>query len=85
MDETKLVLNSLKPLFETAEKEGLWFHQIYQDMWFSPKELRKYHAIRKYVWGPANWALISPYEKLRDLEKKRANIDISIKEFRTRI
>ena len=85
MDKTKLVLNSLKPLLETAEKEGLWFHQIYQDMWFSPEELRKYHTFRKYVWGPANWVLRSPHERLQELENKRANIDKSIQEFRTRI
>lgn len=54
------ILKSLEPLFEKAERDGLWFFCHYQAMWFSPRELRKEHANGRLAWGPVNWVLRDP-------------------------
>lgn len=84
-NKTKLILDTLEPLFKEAEQENLWFYSNYQDMWFSPEELRKQHANGKFVWGATNWTLRSPYEKLEQLENLKANIDKNIQEFKARV
>jgi hypothetical protein len=63
-DDPKKILESLKPLFEKAEKEGLWFKSGYQQLLFSPVELKKLHKEGRYIWGPINWALIDPGDLL---------------------
>lgn len=56
------ILQLLEPLFEEAEKSGLWFYAKYQSIWLHPKELRAEHAKGKFVWGPVNWILRNPEE-----------------------
>lgn len=68
--ETKEILDGLKPLFEKAENENLWFYSTYQHLWFSPKELRVQHEQGRYVWGAINWTLRSPFEKVEELKGK---------------
>jgi hypothetical protein len=63
-DDPKEILASLEPLFKEAEEKKLWFHCNYQDMWFSPKELRAAHAEGRLIWGPVNWRLRDPYARL---------------------
>ena len=82
MNEKEITLNGLEPLFEQAEKEGLWFYSSYQDMWFSPKELRDCHAHGRFIWGAVNWQLRNPQEKIDLLERQKVNIDKQIEEFR---
>jgi len=85
MDEKAKILNSLKYMFDVAEKEGLWFYCSYQDMWFSPKELKEEHANGKFIWGETNWMLRDPFEKLKQLENVRINMDKTICEFKKRM
>jgi hypothetical protein len=68
----------MAPLFERAEREGLWFYTSYQDLWFytsyqdlwfSPEELRKAQREGRFRWGPGNWQLRAPEEYLRDREQ----------------
>ncbi len=61
---------NLKPLFERAERDGLWFYCSYQDLWFSPKQLRIEQANGRFRWGAVNWRLRDPKEQLYDIEKK---------------
>lgn len=35
------IKSGLIPLFEKAERQGLWFWCAYQNMWFSPRELQQ--------------------------------------------
>lgn len=58
------ILESLEPLFREALAKKLWFHSSYQDLWFSPAELRRMHAEGRFVWGPVNWKLRAPSEYL---------------------
>lgn len=85
MGTRELIIKELEPLFEQAEKEGLWIHSIYQDMWFTPKELRECHAEGRFIWGLVNWELRSPHEKIKSLEDLKTNTDIQIKDIYKRI
>lgn len=58
------ILADLAPMFAEAERDGLWFNSTYQDLWFSPDELRKQHGRGSFVWGPVNWTLRDPKEHL---------------------
>jgi hypothetical protein len=62
----------MEDLFERAEREGLWFYTNYQQMWFSPKELKKYQAEGRFRWGPLNWHLRNPREALDEAARQMA-------------
>ena len=79
------ILNSLKPLFEKAEKEKLWFYSNYQDMWFSPKELKEYQSKDCFIWGADNWKLRNPKEELERLYKQANNHYKNIDNFTKRM
>lgn len=64
-----LVVESLAPLFKRAEAEGLWFHCGYQNLWFSPKQLKAEHDRGRFIWGAVNWTLRDPKVRLAQLEK----------------
>lgn len=61
--ERELILKSLEPLFETAERYGLLFYCSYQNLWFTPEELRKEQWKGRFIWGACNWKLRKPYER----------------------
>ena len=83
--EKEDILKTLEPLFEQAEKEGLWFYSTYQDLWFTPKELRSNQANGTFVWGVVNWKLRKPQEKIDSLESLKLNIENQIREFKEKI
>lgn len=87
--ETEDILETLEPLFEQAEKEGLWFYCPYQDLWFTPKELREKQANGRFIWGLPNWELKNPQKKIDSLEQYKvnigANINEQIKDFKKRM
>lgn len=69
MIEREEILNSLKPLFKKAETEKLAFYCSYQDMWFTPAELRECHAHGRFIWGLVNWRLRDPRERIEELKR----------------
>lgn len=85
MDDKDLILRDLEPLFERAEKEGLWFYSNYQDFWLSPQELKEYQSEGRFVWGAVNWQLRNPYERLNELVGKRHGVENEIEQFKNRI
>lgn len=85
MSNREQILESLKILFERAEREGLWFHCSYQDLWFSPSELRDQHNGGMFIWSARNWMLRNPQERVNELEKEEAIIQAEKKEFLCRI
>lgn len=64
----------LEPLLQRAEKEGKWLRCTYQGIEFSPKELREENANGHFCWGPVNWFLFDPKEKLRDPEEEAEKV-----------
>lgn len=79
------ILDSLEPLFKEAEEEGLWFFSTYQRLWFSPEELREAHEEGRFIWGPDNWELRDPQERLEELERKKQNAEEELKQFREKV
>lgn len=82
---TEQILKELEPLFVQAMDEKLWFYCNYQDLWFSPKELREKHAEGRFIWGAVNWQLKDPNERVRYLENQRNYIGEQIAELKRRI
>lgn len=67
--ELRQIKDGLAPLFERAEKEGLWFNSNYQDLWFSPSELKRKHEKDEFLWGACNWTLRKPSERTHELKE----------------
>lgn len=60
----------MKALFAEAEGTDLWFHCLYQDLWFSPTELRREQKNGRFRWGAVNWKLENPATHLGTLKNK---------------
>ena len=77
---------ALSELINQAEAEGKWLHCHYQDLWFSPAELRSENSAGNFVWGVVNWVIRDPQEQLdrldRDIEGAVRNRDAFAKRMR---
>lgn len=69
LDSAQEILNGLEPLIQEAERKGLWLESTYQNIPFSPRELRTKNKNGEFVWGKVNWRLIDPKTLLRDIPK----------------
>lgn len=76
---------ALTPLFERAYREKLWFYTDYQNLWFSPKELKAENERGSFNWGPGNWELRDPQERLEELAKELEKIQAEMYKFSARI
>lgn len=61
---------NLSTLIEQAEKDRKWLFCHYQELWFSPQELRALNAKGRFLWGPANWQLRDPEEHVKVLAER---------------
>jgi hypothetical protein len=68
------VADSLVPLFEQAEREGLWFYDHCGGLRFSPAALRREQAEGRYWWHADIWQLCDPSERLRQIEAQIAEL-----------
>ena len=75
------VLRQLEPMFEKAEREGLWLQSESHDMLFSPKELHEMHDENTFLWGALNWELKSPQDELEMLKRRKLNAEINLADF----
>lgn len=57
----------LAPLIEQARRERKWLFCSYQELWFSPDELAAQNRAGSFRWGPVNWQLRDPAERLTEL------------------
>jgi len=71
--EEMALREDLAALCDEAERAGLWLNCSYQDLWFSPAELRAEHTRGKFLWGRVNWHLRDPKEHLEPLDQKNQN------------
>lgn len=65
---------AMDALFDKARREGLWFHCAYQDLWFSPADLEAQQERGCFRWGPVNWTLRDPQERVDDLRRKATRL-----------
>lgn len=75
----------LAPLIEQARAEGKWLWCNYQDIWFSPDELAKQNANGKFLWGPVNWKLRDPKERLTEAERRASDAQREVDRIRSQI
>jgi len=84
MSEEK-IRDGLDELIRRAERERLWLRCHYDDLWFSPAELRKANAAGRFLWGAVNWELRDPAEKLSGLAKRVVSAQREAEDFERRI
>lgn len=70
VQEKQTILEELEFLIKEAEEKGWWLRSHYQQLEFSPRELRESNAQGRFIWGPVNWELIDPKTLLKDEEKE---------------
>ena len=61
---------TLQDLIDQARREGKWLWCHYQDLWFSPAQLEAENAKGNFRWGPVNWKLRDPIERLGEAERR---------------
>lgn len=64
------VLKELEPLFTEATEKKLWFFCHYQELWFSPLELKVQMEHGKFLWPAKNWQLRNPLQRIDQLNDK---------------
>ncbi len=69
---------AMAPLFEEAERTGKWFWCNYQSLWFSPRQLRAENAKGSFRWGPVNWKLRNPQERLAEAKRRAENAQAEV-------
>ena len=79
------IQKDLKPLFDLAKIQKLWFWSRYQDLWFSPDDLKELQSKGRFIWGKDNWELRDPKEKLDRLKHLAENAARDVKDFEKRI
>jgi len=84
-DKKNRILKTLEALFFEAKKHSLWFYCGYNNLWFSPSELKKEHSENRYVWSVCNWALRNPNGELKRLENSIEHAQNNYDEFKKRI
>ena len=80
-DESDLMMAELQTMAREAERTGKWFHCNYQDLWFSPREIRTLWDKGQFRWGPVNWKLLFPSTKRADLERDIVDAELRLREF----
>lgn len=61
---------ALNALIDKAKAEGKWLWCHYQDIWFSPAQLREQNANGKFRWGAVNWKLRDPQERVAEARRR---------------
>lgn len=84
----------LKPLFEQAHREGLWFQHtgMHDEVYFSPYELEERMREGYYCWSAVNWKLMNWEDvrarhfdrRIKELEKDRARFEDRVRKFERR-
>jgi hypothetical protein len=69
---------TMSALLEEAETKGLWLYTSYQDLWFSPAQLREHQANGRFRWGVVNWRLRDPQEMVQNAERDVATAQMNL-------
>jgi hypothetical protein len=68
-----------------ARQFKLWFHSGYQDLWFSPDEMQAEWDAGRFIWGPQNWTLEFPEERLARLSRAAEGAQQAVEDFKERL
>lgn len=69
MKSTEVMIDEMEPMFAEAKKRRLWFYSAYQNLWWSPDELRTEQEAGRFRWGPANFKLRAPAEYIAERQR----------------
>ncbi len=69
-DRWRGVQPGMQEMFEEADAHGVWFHCVYQNLWFSPDELAAHQRAGSMRWGIANFKLRDPMFRLEQLQNE---------------
>lgn len=58
---------TLDELIDEADRSGKWLNTYYQNLWFTPAQLRKENQNGKFCWSAENFSLRDPVERMREL------------------
>ncbi len=83
--DTPMDRAAMDVLLAKAERDGLWLCSQYASVWFSPAELRDHQARGSFRWGPVNWTLRDPEERIAQLTEAVAKAETALVEFRMRV
>ena len=72
---------ALDALIDQAEHEKKWLWSRYQDLWFSPSELRQKNNEGWFRWGAVNWELRDPAERLAEYDVQIARVQLERQKF----
>ena len=67
MKAEEITFETLDQMIAEAEATGMVLNSTYQNLWFTPAELRKENANGRFRWGPVNWELHRPEEHTVEL------------------
>ena len=79
------VLEAMQPLLRQARDEGKWLYTNYQCLWFSPDELEAEHGEGRFLWGPENWALRNPEQRITEFEHEIERAKTNLATFKQRV
>lgn len=68
-----------------AEREGKWLYSPYQQLWFSPAELRAANVNGRFNWSVGNWRLRDPQELITQAEQAVAAANEHLASVRERV
>lgn len=71
--------DEMEPMIQQAEREGKWLHCYYQDMWFSPEQLRGEHKKGCFRCEPVNWTLRDPQEQLAEAQRRADSANAEVR------
>lgn len=75
--QEQIIILSLKPLFEQAEVDNLWFYHHSEEadeIWASPGFLRREQNEGRLIWSPEHWELRSPLDYMASLHRKASEL-----------
>ena len=61
---------TLQDLINQAREETKWLWCHYQDLWFSPDQLEEENRKGSFRWGPINWKLRDPSERVSEAKRR---------------
>lgn len=71
MSKTSDMDQQMRELIAQARAEKKWLWGGYHDIWFSPDQLEEQRRLGKFMWGPENWKLRDPTERIEEAQKRR--------------
>lgn len=75
---------TMEELIRKALAENKWLWCRYQDLWFKPNELAEAQANGKFRWGPVNWEMRDPQERIKSLEEDVKRAKSTLENFKAR-